>query len=482
VEFVGRQDELERLGRFVASPGAAIAAVYGRRRIGKSSLIRQALQGREPLFFDALEERPRREQIAHFLFQLQQQLENSDSPRFPAFVAPPASWKEAFLLLFQVIKDTPRPVVFDELQWMANYRHELVSDLKYVWDGFFATIPGQKLILCGSIASFMINKVIKSSALYGRIDAQIELTGFRLAETRELLTGRGVDEILRAHMITAGVPKYLRLLSEYSSVQLAIQDLAFTPNGYLSTEYERIFTSHFGKKPHFARLVRALAEHPLGLYREDLARSAGVTPGGQLTQQLRDLESAGFISAVTPFNKGDESRHIKYFLSDAYLRFYFSFIRPNLQKIRTRQSVDLFNAIATSGAYHAWMGRSFEYLCLQHADLIARELGFRGIDFTAGPYFSPARDGKNGVQIDLLFDRADDVITVCEMKYSRHPPGVEAIEEMEKKLELLARIAGRKTLQRVLIVRGKVSRALTAAGYFYRVIDALEAFLTDPRP
>src|SRR5207244_2459380 len=130
--------------------------VFGRRRIGKSSLIRQALQGREALFFDALEERPRREQIAHFMFQLQQQLENSDSPRFPASVAPPASWKEAFLVLFEAIKDEPRPVVFDELQWMANYRHELVSDLKYVWDGFFARLPGQKLILCGSIASFMI--------------------------------------------------------------------------------------------------------------------------------------------------------------------------------------------------------------------------------------------------------------------------------------------------------------------------------------
>jgi AAA+ ATPase superfamily predicted ATPase len=477
VEFIGRREELERLGRFVASTEPAIAAVFGRRRIGKSSLIRQALQGRKALFFDALEERPRREQIAHFMFQLQQQLESSDSPRFPASVAPPASWKEAFLVLFEAIKDEPRPVVFDELQWMANYRHELVSDLKYVWDGFFARLPGQKLILCGSIASFMINKVIKSSALYGRVDAQIRLTGFSVAETCELLKGRGADEILHAHMVTAGVPKYLRLLSEYPSIQLAIQDLAFTPNGYLTTEYERIFTSHFGKKPHFAKLVRALAEHPLGLYRDDLARSAGVSLGGQLSQHLRDLESAGFISVVTPFNRSDESRHIKYFLNDAYLRFYFGFIRPNLQKIRMRRATNIFNSISTSGAYHAWMGRSFEYLCLQHADLLARELGFAGIDFTAGPYFSPAKGKSAAVQVDLLFDRADDVMTVCEMKYSRHPPGIEVIDEMEKKLALLAQIAARKTLQRVLIVRGKVSQDLMAAGYFYRIIDASEIFL-----
>lgn len=177
------------------------------------------------------------------MFQLQQQLESSDSPRFPASIAPPASWKDAFLVLFEAIKDRPRPVAFDELQWMANYRHELVSDLKYVWDGFFGKLTGQKLILCGSIASFMINKVIKSSALYGRVDAQIRLEGFSLAETRELLKNRGVDEILHAQMVTAGVPKYLRLLSEYPSIQLALQDLAFPPNGYLTIEYERIFTS-----------------------------------------------------------------------------------------------------------------------------------------------------------------------------------------------------------------------------------------------
>lgn len=477
MEFVGRREELERLGRFVTSPEPAIAAVFGRRRIGKSSLIKEALQGQDALFFDALEERPRREQIAHFMFQLQHQLEISDSTRFPAALAPPASWKEAFLVLFEAIKDKPRAIVFDELQWMANYRHELVSDLKFVWDGFFAKLPGQKLILCGSIASFMINKVIKSSALYGRVDAQIRLAGFSLAETSELLKGRGVDEILHAQMVTAGVPKYLRLLSEYPSIQLALQDLAFTPNGYLTTEYERIFTSHFGKKPQFARLVSALAEHPLGLYRDELAHSAGVALGGQLSQHLRDLESAGFIGAVTPFNKSDESRHIKYFLNDAYLRFYFSFIRPNLKKIRSRKATNLFSGISSSGAYHAWVGRSFEYLCLQHSDLIARELGFEGIDFTVGPYFTPAKARKGAVQIDLLFDRADDVITVCEMKYSRHPPGIDVIDEMEKKLVLLAGIAGRKTLQRVLITRGKVSQELKAAGYFYRIIDVSEVFL-----
>jgi hypothetical protein len=159
------------------------------------------------------------------------------------------------------------------------------------------------------------------------------------------------------------------------------------------------------------------------------------------------------------------------------LRFYFSFIRPNRDRIRAKQANNLFFDIAQSGAYHAWTGGAFEYLCVQHTDLIARELGFAGIHFNAGPYFLPPKDGQAGVQVDLVLDRADDVLTVCEMKYSRKPVGVEVIEEMERKVELLQRIAARKTIQRVLIVRDKVSQALIDAGYFSRIIDASRAFL-----
>jgi hypothetical protein len=149
---------------------------------------------------------------------------------------------------------------------------------------------------------------------------------------------------------------------------------------------------------------------------------------------------------------------------------------PNLKKIRAGHRKGIFAAIAQTGAYHAWMGRSFEYLCLQHAALISRELGFAGIEFTAGPYFSSARKHTAGVQVDLVFDRADAVLTLCEMKYSRRPVGIEVIPEVERKVQHLAQAAGRKTIQRVLIVCGRPSQALIDAGYFYRIIDASRAF------
>jgi AAA+ ATPase superfamily predicted ATPase len=464
MRFIGRKNELELLDRFVRSPQSRVAVMYGRRRIGKSVLIQQALQSRTPLYFEALEERPTRDQLNHFMLQLRH-LTGHDGGR-------PRRWTEALLELYGVVKESPRPIVFDEFQWMANYRHELVSELKYVWDRFLSKLPGQKLILCGSIASFMVEKVVKSSALYGRIETELEIPAFKLPETQQMLPGKGFDEVLQAHMFTGGVPKYLELLRDYPSVHLAVQNLAFKPDGYFTSEYQRIFVSHFGRNPAFEAIIRALAARPLGLMREDLAHTAKIALGGRLSEHLRDLESAGFLSADTPFHRGLESRQIKYFLCDAYLRFYFAFIHPNLKKIRAGQGANILAGISGSGAWHAWIGRSFEYLCLQHSLEISRIVGFSAVNFTMGPYFSPARRGAPGAQVDLVFDRADNVLTVCEMKYSANAVGVEAVASMKRKVELLQPVAKGKTVQPVLIVRDRPSQDLIDQGYFYKVIEA----------
>jgi uncharacterized protein len=472
MDFIGRKSELERLGKFIAAAKPAIALLHGRRRIGKSLLMQRALQGQGAWFFEGLEERPKRDQINHFLFQLRQ-----FTGRDPG---KPRSWKEALLELFAALKDQPRPIVFDEFQWMANYRHELVSELKFVWERYFSTLPRQKIILCGSIASFMVEKVLKSNALYGRIDLEMELVAFKLAETRQMLADKGADEVLEAHLLTGGVPKYLELLRDHPSVQLALQDIAFQPNGYFSTEYQRIFVSHFGRNTDYESIVRVLAERPLGLARGELAHRAKLSLGGRLSTLLRDLESAGFLGADTPLHRGAGSRHIKFVLRDAYLRFYFGFILPNLKKIHSGQGVNFPAGIYRSGEFQVWMGRSFEYLCMQHAREISRLVGFSAVDFTVGPYFVPPRQRRAGIQVDLVFDRADNVLNVCEMKFSRRAVGTEVIADMERKIELLQPIAAGKTIQPLLIVRGKPSHDLLDRGYFYRIIEARELMSTPP--
>lgn len=462
--FFGRKQELQILQQLIQSEKATIGVIYGRRRIGKSELIKKGLEKHTTLSFEGLENRPKQEQIENFLFQLAYQ---TGKNKIPGKVH---CWKEAFLLLYEELQQNPAHIVFDEFQWMANYRSEIVSELKLVWDQYISQIRGTTLILCGSIASFMTTQVIKSNAMYGRTDLVIHLKGFLLAETKQMLSDKGDQEIIEAQMLLGGVPKYLDLIREMPSIRLGMENLAFSETGYLTDEYDRIFLSHFGRNKEYEKIIKTLANHPYGLFRKEIAQKAKIDLGGGLTTHLKNLESAGFISSATPFHKEHNSRLLKYHLSDAYLRFYFSFIRPNMKKIKSGIHNDLFGRICQSGLFHAWMGRAFEYLCMNHAGKISEILGFSGVDFTYGPYFVAPTKNIPGVQIDLLFSRSDNVITLCEMKYSLTPESTTLIDEVERKAAILQSAFKRKTIQKVLISRSRPTKNLVAAGYFYRII------------
>jgi AAA+ ATPase superfamily predicted ATPase len=461
--FVGREHELQRLCALIERDSSGIAVVYGRRRIGKSLLLRKAFDGQRVLIFEGLENRPKQEQIQNFLFQLSAQTDMRSSPV--------RSWREALLQLHAYIRDRPHHIVLDEFQWMANYRRDMISDLKLMWDQFLYQVPGTTLVLCGSIASFMTSKVIRSTALYGRVDLQIHLRAFELHESAQMLPQLGQQEVLDAHLLTGGVPKYLDLLQGRPSVHLGIEAIAFDRDGYWFHEFDRIFVSHFGRNDDYLRLVRALAEQPLGLSRSSLAARAGVAPGGHLSTQLQDLEAAGFIDSYVPIDRGLQSKTIRYYLSDAYLRFYFAFIQPRRKDIASGLQRDLFTRVRDSGAFYPWMGRAFEYCCVQHARWFVDHLGFSGVAFSAGPWF---RSQQPGFQVDLVFDRADQVLTLCEMKYAMTPIGKEVIPEVERKIERMAPLVQKKTVQKVLVTRSPPTRELKTAGYFYRIIEAHE--------
>ncbi|MEA3548921.1 MAG: ATP-binding protein [Thermodesulfobacteriota bacterium] len=467
---MGRKQELHILEQLIQSDSATIGVIYGRRRIGKSELIRKGFEKYPTLSFEGLENRPKQEQIDNFLFQLAYQRSKKNK------IVKVHSWKEAFLLLYEELLQNPAHIVFDEFQWMANYRSEIVSDLKLIWDQYISQIRGTTLILCGSIASFMTGRVIKSNALYGRTDLVIHLKGFLLPETKQMLHGKGDQEIIEAQMLLGGVPKYLDLIREKPSVRLGMENLAFSETGYLTDEYDRIFLSHFGRNKEYEKIIKILASHPYGLFRKEIAQKARIELGGGLTTHLKNLESAGFISSATPFHKGHNSRLLKYYLSDAYLRFYFSFIQPNLKKIKSGIHRDLFSRICQSGSFYAWMGRAFEYLCMEHARKISEILGFSGIDFTCGPYFVAATKNITGVQIDLLFSRRDNVMTLCEMKYSLGPGSTALIDEVERKAAILQSAFKGKTIQKVLISRSRPTKNLAATGYFYRIIHPEQFF------
>jgi len=469
--FIGRAEELDKIGHMLDTPGSAIILIYGRRRIGKSLLIKKSLSGKNYLSFEGLENRPKKDQIDNFLLQLSFQLGKNQK------YEPVKNWREAFLILYKELKKNPCPIVLDEFQWMANYQREIVSDLKMVWDQYLSDLEGVTLFLCGSIASFMIEKVLHSSALYGRIDLQLHLKGFSLLETCQMTQSqRGIVETLETHMFTGGVPKYIDLLKQYDSLYIGLDELAFSDSGYFFSEYQRIFTSHFGSNPDFESIIKVLAEYPYGLRRKELSENAGISSGGVFTKHLNDLEAAGFISGVAPVGKTQNSKLRKYYLSDAYLRFYFAFIEPNRTRIQSSNTEGLFIKISQSPAFQSWKGIAFEYVCLQHAKHIASLLGFGAVDYSYGPFFASPSRKKPGVQVDLLYDRADNVITLCEIKYTKEAPGIELIEEVEKRAAVLQKAFPTKTVQNVLITLTKPTRNLTSQLYFRKIICAEELF------
>ncbi len=470
MKFIGRRLEIERLQALLKKQASTISVVYGRRRVGKSSLVRQAFINEPILEFEGLENQRKAKQIENFYSQLRQQGYRVDTG------STPKEWRTALLSLLPILKQHKAVVLFlDEFQWMANYRNELVSDLKMVWDQYYSRLNTKvTLILCGSIASFMIKKVINSKALFGRTTTNIHLPPFSPRESKQMLCHIGNEEALEAHLILGGIPLYLEKLEGKPSIRLAIQEICFTKYGDLIDEFDKIFISHFGQNEDFIKIVKTLANSTYGLSRQEISKNARVDLGGGLTRQLYDLEKAGFIDSFTPFNKASSKRKVKYCLTDSFLRFYLKFMLPNRGKVKSNQS-DIFLKIAQSPSFWSWLGQSLEIVCLHYSSIIADKLGFSAVDYNVGPYFQIKNGSLQGVQVDLLFDRADQVITLCEIKYQDAKIGKEIIEDVQKKVQSLP-VSQNRTVQKVLISRSAPTEDLKNSGYFFKILNIYELF------
>jgi AAA+ ATPase superfamily predicted ATPase len=466
--FVGRGLEIEQLRALRGSKGSNIAILYGRRRVGKTSLVKEAYKAEHILCFEGLEGQSKAKQIANFLFQLKQQCPNA------LIDYSITSWSEALKQLTPILKKKNHVLFLDEFQWMASYRDELISELKMMWDQYFSKIDGTTLVLCGSIASFMLRKVVRSKALYGRVDLEINLKPFQIFEAKEMLKSHGNTEVVESVLLLGGIPLYLKLVKNAPSLYLGINELAFKTNSYFSTEFEKIFVSHFGKNDNYGKIIRALSKNSYGMFREQISNKCNIPLSGNLSADLFNLEAAGFIRSYTPVDKIGKSKIMKFALVDPYLIFYLKFIEPNLKNIAIGKP-DIFSKITQTASFASFLGRSFEVLCQNHAYIISQILGFSGVEYSVGPYFRKSTEDA-GVQIDLMFDRQDNVITLCEMKYSRSPVGIDVIGEVEKKVREIEKIS-KKTIQKVLIVKDHVSNDLVKSGYFYKIItchDLLE--------
>jgi AAA+ ATPase superfamily predicted ATPase len=463
-EFVGRKEELSKLDEFAHLSTAAIAVVYGRRRVGKTTLIEKAFAEKKMIKIEGIEGKPLSDQLSSAMIQLRNQVENSLLGSIF-----PKTWHEFFDLVAKLTTTGEWIIYLEELQWLANYQPDLIAELKLVWDNDFRRNRRLKLILCGSAPSFFLTHVIRSKALYNRTSLELHVEPLPLCDAHQLLPKTSMRSFFDAYLTVGGIPVYLERLHRKSSVFLSLSESSFTKDAYFLNEYAKVFISSFGANPTYRTIIETIASRGI-CSRSELLKACEAQSGGSITRFLVDLESCGFITRVTPLQRDPKSRLSLYQIADNYLHFYFSFIQPIKHKIATGAFQKAPNKALDMKRYAVWLGFAFERFCRNQAHAIAELLGFSAVQYDAGGYYTRATLAKNnGVQIDLLFQRADKVLTICEVKYTEAPVGAEVITELEQKIKSVD-FPARYSLERVLISASGISKELHERHYFDRII------------
>ena len=462
--FIGRTEELKLLASIGDQGSASLLIVYGRRRVGKTELIEHSYQVRNLLKFEGIEGYSQEKQQKIVMQQLS---EYAKQPLLRDVQV--QNWIDVFKYLHQYTQTGTCTLYFEEVQWLADYEEDFVSELKYAWDNWFRHNPQLVIVLCGSATSFMINKVVHSKALYNRSQHELCLREFTLNEVRQFFKKSAPKDVMDAYLLVGGIPEYLNRLKKNSSIFLSLCEQSFKPNSFFSREYERIFISNFATNKHYKEIIRYLSQRKFAT-REEILRHLKVPSGGRISEVLEDLELCGFISTYTPYYTTPGSKLVRFCIQDAYLQFYYKFIKPLEQEIDQGSFSECPEKAINDQSLQKWLGFSFERFCRRYHHQIAKLLGFSAVRYKSGVYFSRSTiSGEPGFQIDLLFDREDGVCTVCEIKYLRSKVSSKVIQDVEKKLELLPNL-NNKTIQKVLISTYGAEESLIAQHYFDAIL------------
>lgn len=331
----------------------------------------------------------------------------------------PNSWLEAFTLLqncLQAQAYTEKIVLFfDELPWLASGpKTDFVSAFDYFWNAWCAK-RNIMVVICGSSASWMNQKIINNKGgLHNRITRLIAIKPFNLAETALFLQSKGIHlphyHILQLYMALGGIPLYLELIDKTKSVPENLTDLCLKPSGFLHNEYERLLPSLFLHHQSHSTIIQALSKKRKGLTRDELLLETKLPNGGTFTKYLDELIQSDFIDFYRPFGKG--KKETLYRLTDMYCMFYYAYILPN----RGNKTPD-FMEMNQLQSFKSWAGFTFENICMTHILQIKKALGISGIPTSTSSFFARPQAGLDGAQIDLLIERSDNTLHLCEMKF-----------------------------------------------------------------
>jgi len=451
--FIGREGELQVLREGLESPASELCVLYGRRRIGKTTLLEEFVKD-QPAFFYVAGRESKSQQLKRFVRELGDAVGDPLTGRVRV-----STWEEAFTLVDRSIEPfcerhgcKKAILILDEFQWMCNGAAELLSDLQRFWDKRWRDKGNVYLILCGSAISFMLGEVLsRKSPLFGRRTRSFDLRPFSAAEAQQLLSGKGRFEVAESYLAVGGVPKYLEVLKGHPSFRKAVAREGFSASGYFVDEVRFVLGEQLRETEHYFRLLRHLARGGMGV--TELENATGI-PSGQIMFYLERLQLLGFVTRHIPFGARTSSKKVRYRLDDYFLRFYFAFIDPNSERIRRSRRGISFDEITKAG-WDRHAGLCFEQFVRDHAELVAGALGHEFRD--SGTYWQRPTKRKPGVQIDVVIGCTDGVTLICECKWSRNKAGLDAVEGVRKRSTLFPNSRG-DTLKLVLVSAGGVSR------------------------
>ncbi len=411
-KLIGREQEVSEIQQCIKSNKSEFVVIYGRRRVGKTFLVKKHFNGKFDFYFVGASRMTSRQQLETFASSL--------SKYSGSRIKTPQNWKDAFDLLSQhleTIDEKRKKIIFiDEMPWIDRKQSDFLMALEHFWNDWVAMRDDIVLIACGSATSWMINNLIKNrGGLHNRITRRIYLHPFNLHETELYLKYRDFTwdriQIMQCYMTIGGVPYYLSLLDNRLSLPQNIDNLFFRQGALLQNEFEDLYNALFSSADKYINIVKALSQKQKGLTRDEIIAATNYQ-GGSLTTILNNLENCDFIETYNQY--GNEKKNTIYKIVDFFTLFYFKYIDGNRSK---DEEFWMHNFRNQSVA--AWQGMSFELLCRCHLRQIKHGLGISGIatKTSSWKYIPPQGSDEQGTQIDMVIERVDKMIHLCEMKF-----------------------------------------------------------------
>ena len=415
--MIGRQDQIREMKLRLNSSKAEFLVVTGRRRVGKTYLIDNVYKNNIAFHMTGIQNGALSTQLQNFSQKL---AEFSGTP----YVAAAANWQEAFVQLkqyLQTLKKTKSHVIFiDELPWIYTVKSGFIQLLAHFWNDYLSKQKNFTLVVCGSATSWIINKITNDKqGLHNRVTQWIHLKPFNLSEVEEYLLKKKIkltrQSIVQIYMIMGGIPYYLEDIKKGESVPVMIERMCFRDDGLLKREYDNLYQALFDNPKNHEAIVAVLSKSKDGLTRSQIIKKAKLKSGGPYTRAMEELMQSGFVIEEQPFNR--KKRGSVYKINDEYSTFYHKFIKKNKKYIK-----GMWQQLSGSQSYKIWCGYAFEMLCKKHIDGIKQSLGIASVYTEVSSLRVPIEihpDG--GFQIDLIIDRKDATINLCEIKYHATP-------------------------------------------------------------